>query len=284
MRALWSSVFTITSVCDLGNGVHLRVLFWNMGPDMLRGDELVGFGSSYGGNAQHLSRGWEIRRPVWLSCYEYVVVTLRLKHFEGLQGNSDQNGDMDALWRKRGELAQEIVDADALTIQDLLLKVSMTASLLSKGEVGVVLTPQCMEECDRALTQDGDGEQCLKTLEPELWALCERVHKQTAAIKARWDCAEQSEEGGRLDDPRDGFSLATGWAELHESVWSVARYETMTTVGLKAKGKIFSVLLDFFSAMECFLALQESYLRDFGHLVYRRLNARDLATPRRSVG
>ena len=255
-----------------------------MGPDMLRGDEFIGCGSSYGGDSQQSSRGWENQGPVWRSCYEYVVVTWRLKHVEAVQGHSHQNDDIVALWRKRAELAKRIVDAAAPTIQELLLKVAMTASLLSEGEVGVVLTPQYMEECARALAQDGDGEQCLRALEPELWALCQRVQEQTAAIEARWDCVEQSEEAGRSDDLHDGFSLAMAWAELHESVWSVARYETMTTVGLRAKGKIFSDLLDFFSAMDCLFALQDSYLRDFDHLAYRRLHGKDSPMPRRSVG
>ena len=251
---------------------------------MLRGGELVGCGSSYGGDSQQSSRGWENHGPVWRSCYEYAVVTSRLKRVEATESDPDQDENIETLWRKRAELAKGIVDAAAPTIQELLLKVAMTASLLSEGEVGVVLTPQCMEECDRALAQDGDGEQCLRALEPELWALCQRVQEQTAAIEARWDCVEQSEEAGRLDDLCDGFSLARGWAELHEFVWSVARYETMTTVGLRAKGKIFSDLLDFFSAMDCLFALQDSYLRDFDHLAYRRLYGKDSPMPRRSVG
>ena len=251
---------------------------------MLRGGELVGCGSSYGGDSQQSSRGWENHGPVWRSYYEYAVVTSHLKRVEATESDPDQDENIETLWRKRAELAKGIVDAAAPTIHELLLKVAMTASLLSEGEVGVVLTPQCMEECDRALAQDGDGEQCLRALEPELWALCQRVQEQTAAIEARWDCVEQSEEAGRLDDLCDGFSLARGWAELHESVWSVARYETMTTVGLREKGKIFSDLLDFFSATDCLFALQDSYLRDFDHLAYRRLYGRDSPMPRRSVG
>ena len=267
----------------MGDVDYHRIIFGNMGPDMLRGDEFIGCGSSYGGDSQQSSRGWENQGPVWRICYEYVVVTWRLKHIEAVQGHSHQNDDIDALWRQRAELAKQIVDTAAPTIQELLLKVAMTASLLSERELGVVLTPQYMEECDRALAQDGNGQQCLRVLEPELWALCQQVQEQTAAIEARWNCVEQSEEAGRLDDLCDGFSLAMAWDDLHESVWSVARYETMTTVGLRAKGKLFS-LLDFFSAMDCLFALQDSYLRDFDHLAYRRLHGRDSPTPRRSVG
>ncbi len=211
-------------------------------------------------------------------------MTSRLKRVEATEGRSGQDEYIEGLWRKRAELAKRIVDAAAPTIQDLLLKVAMIVSLLSDGEVRVGLTPQCLEECDRALAQEGDGEQCLRALEPELWALCQRVQEQTAALEARWDCGEQSEEAGGSNDPRDGFSLAGAWDELHESVWSVARYETMTAVGLTAKGKMFSDLLVFFSAIEGLFALQDSYLRDFDHLAYRRLNGKDSPMPRRSVG
>ena len=164
------------------------------------------------------------------------------------------------------------------------MKVAMTASLLSEGELGVGLTPQCLEECDRALARDGDAEQCLKSLEPKLWALCQRVQEQTAVLEARWHYVDENEEAGGSNDPCDNLSLATAWDELHESVWSVARYETMTAVGLRAKGKMFSELLAFFSAMDGLFALQDSYLRDFDHLAYRHLFGKDSPMPRRSVG
>ena len=114
-----------------------------------------------------------------------------------------------------------------------------------------------MEECDRALAQDGDGEQCLRALEPELWALCQRVEKQTAALEARWDWVKQSEEGGGSNDTRDRHSPAAAWDELNEAVWSVARYEAMTTVGLRAKGKIFRDLMAFVTDMNGLFALQD---------------------------
>lgn len=247
---------------------------------MLRGDEIFGCGSSDGGDSQQSSRGRENQGPVWRKCYEYAAVASRLNQVEVAQGHSDQNDDIDALWRKRGELAKGIVEAAAPTIQDLVLKMAMTTSLLSEGEVGVVLTLQSLEECDRALAQEGDGEQCLKALEPELWALCQRVQAQTAAIEARWD----SEEAGGSNDPCDGFSLATAWDELHESVWSVARYEAMTVVGLRAKGKVFRDLVAFATPMRGLFALQDSYLRDFDHLAYRHLHGIDSPLPRRSVG
>ena len=228
--------------------------------------------------------GWENQGPVWRSCYEYVVVTSRLKQVEATEGHSDQDEDIDALWRKRAELAKRIVDAAAPTIQELLLKVAMTASLLSEGEVGVVLTPQYMEECDRALAQEGDGEQCLKASGAGALGLVPAGPGAKAALEARWDCVEQSEEAGGLNDLATAFHSQAAWDELHESVWSVARYETMTTVGLRAKGKIFSDLMDFFSAMDGLFALQDSYLRDFDHLAYRRLHGKDSPMPRRSVG
>ena len=120
----------------------------------------------------------------------------------------------------------------------------MTTSFLSEGEVGVGLTLQCLEECDRALAQEGDGEQCLKALEPEFWALCQRVQAQTALLEARWDCVDESEEAGGRNRSH-GVLLATAWDDLHESVWTVARYETMTPVGLRAKGKCSETLWTF---------------------------------------
>ena len=44
----------------------------------------------------------------------------------------------------------------------------------------MVLTPQYLGDCDRALAVDGDGEQCVKTLEPDLWTACLRVREQIA--------------------------------------------------------------------------------------------------------
>ena len=252
---------------------------------MLRGDEHCGDGYSYGGESpQQSPQRSENHGAVWRSCHEYAVVTSRLKRVEAAEGHSGQDEDIEALWRKRAELAKGIVDAAAPTIQDVLMKVAMTASLLSEGELWVGLTPQCLEECDRALAREGDAEQCLKALEPKLWALCQRVQEQTAALEARWDRVDESEEAGESNDPCDDLSLATAWDELHESVWSVARYETMTAVGLRAKGKMFSELLAFFSAMDGLLALQDSYLRDFDHLAYRHLFGKDSPMPRRSVG
>jgi len=251
---------------------------------MLRGDKQGACGSSYGGDSQQSSRRWENHGPVWRSCYEYAVVTSRLKRVEATEGRSGQDEDIEALWRKRAEFVKGIVDAAAPTIQDLLLKVAVTTSLLSEGEVGVVLTLQFLEDCDRALAQEGDAEQCLKALEPELWALCQRVEQQTAALEARWDCVEHRAEEGRSNDPRDRHSLAAAWDELNESVWSVARYEAMTTIGLRAKGKIFIDLMAFFTDMDGLFALQDSYLRDFDHLAHRRLNEKDSPLPRHSVG
>ncbi len=89
---------------------------------MLRGDEYDGGG--YGGESPHQSpQRWENQSAVWRSCYEHAAVTSRLKRAEAAGGPSGQDEDVEALWRKRAELAKEIVDAAAPTIQDVLLKV-----------------------------------------------------------------------------------------------------------------------------------------------------------------
>ena len=110
---------------------------------MLQGDEHDGGEYSSGGESpQQSPPGWENQGAVSRSCYEYTVVASHLKRAEAAKRYSDQDEDTEALWRKRAELAKGIVNAAAPTIQDLLLKVAMTTSLLSEGEVGVGLTPQ----------------------------------------------------------------------------------------------------------------------------------------------
>ena len=255
-----------------------------MGPDMLRGDEVIGCGSSHDGDSQQSSRRWENQGPVWRICYEFSATASQLKRAEATKGDSKQVDDIVALWRKRSELAKRIVEAPAPKIEDAVLKAAIITSLLLEGDLTVGLTPQCLEECDRALAQKGDGEQCLKALESELWALCARVEHQTAALEARWDGVEQSEEVGGPNDARAGFSLARAWNELNKSIWSVARYEAMTPVGLRAKGTLFRDLLALVGAMDGLSALQDSYLRDFDHLAYRHLYGKNFAMPRRSVG
>ena len=253
---------------------------------MLRGEEQGGdSGSSCDGDsAQQSLRRWENQGPVWRSCYEFSAVASQLKRAEATKGNSKQVDHIVALWRKRSELAKRIVEAAASKIEDVVLKVLMTTFLLLEGDLRVGLTLQFLEECDRALAEEGNGEQCLKALEPELWALCERVEHEAAALEARWDCVEQSVEVGGPNDARAGFSLARAWNELNESIWSVAHYETMTPAGLRAKGTMFTDLLALVGAMDGLSALQDSYLRDFDHLAYRRLHGKDSRMPRRSVG
>ena len=257
----------------------------NLEPDMLRGEDQDGGGGfSCGGDSpQQSSRRWENQGPLWRICYEFSVVASQLKRAEATKGDSKQVDDIVALWRKRSELAKRIVEAAASTIEDVVLKMAMTEFLLLEGDLRVGLIPQCLEECDRALAQEGDGEPCFEALERELWALCERVEHQTAALEARWDCVEQSKEVGGPNDARADFSLARAWNELNESIWSVARYETMTPVGLRAKGTMFRDLLALVGAMDGLSALQDSYLRDFDHLAYRRLHGKDSPMPRRSV-
>jgi hypothetical protein len=219
--------------------------------------------------------------PVWRSCYQYAAVAARLKQLLEADGDRAQDEEIDALWRERAELAAGIVEAAAPTIEDVLLKVAMSSSLFHDGELRVVCTPQCVEECDRALAEDGDAEQCLKAREPELSGLRQRVEDLATAIHARWDSVERSEAAEGVSR---GFSLVAAWDELNEAVWRLTRYEAMTAVGLRAKGTMFQTLLPFISAMDGPAALQDSYLRDFDRLAYRRLHGKNPPMPRRSVG
>ena len=130
----------------------------------------------------------------------------------------------------------------------------------------MVLTPQCLGDCDRALAVDGDGEQCVKTLEPDLWTACLRVREQIA----------------EADEDAETLGL-TWWRDLQNLVGEIAGYEAMTRAGLSAKGQVFQDLFDFASLMDGLSALQMSYVRDFGNLAYRRLRDKDSLLTRRAV-
>ena len=217
------------------------------------------------------SGGWKIDSPVWRKCIEHLAEAARLnRHASGEQIEMPKP-DIPALWRRRADLAESVVAAPAPTIGDAFVKAVFTAGLLTEGEVEVVVTPQCIEECDRALAEDGDEEHCLKVLEPDLWALCQRAEELRSELEARWD-------------DRAGFCIVSAWVELRKSVWSVARYETITRVGLRAKGELFRDLVEIVSVMDALSGLQNAYLRDFKYLSYRRLHGHNSPIPRHSIG
>ena len=252
---------------------------------MLRGGDRVGCETSDGADPQPSSRDLENQDPLVRCCHELSALVLQLRRAEAAKDGPKQVDHILALWRKRAKLAKRILAAAVSKIEDVVLKAAMTTFLLLEGDLRVVLTRQCLEECDRALAQNGDGEQCLRSLEPEFWALCDRVRRQIAALAARWDCVEQREEVGGPNRARASLSLSTAWNETNESIWRVARYETMTPAGLRAKGTLFSDALALVGdAMDGLSALQDSYLRDFDHLAYRRLHGKDSPLPRRTVG
>ena len=237
----------------------------------------LGSGAQVGGNSHgdaspsERSADWRTDGPVWRKCIEHLAEAARLNRHASGEQIELAKPDIHALWRKRADLAESIVAAPAPTIGDAIVKAVMTAGLLAEGEVEVVVTPQWIEECDRALAEDGDEEQCLKVLEPDLWALCERAEELKSELEARWD-------------DRAGFCIASAWAELCKSVWRVARYETMTRVGLRAKGELFLDIVEVVSVMDALSGLQNAYLRDFNYLSYRRLHGHDSPIPRHSIG
>jgi len=222
------------------------------------------------------------------SCYEFALVLSNLHDVEaqarGRGGGAHADQDVDGLWRKRVETAEDIVNAGAPTIQGVILKVAMTRFLLSESALLVGLTAQCLEECDRALSQDDGCEQSLEEQEPELWRLCKDVQEKIVELEeAVHDQIDRSEDEGEVNDASPE-ALAFAWTQLHHSVWTVTGYETGTAAGLRAKGQLFRNLLPFLDAMGGVAALQESYFRDFEHLAYRRLHGKDSRAPRRLVG
>ena len=75
-----------------------------------------------------------------------VVLSNQLEAEAPTDNGEESTEEINELWRKRAELATEIVDAAVATVEEAIFKVTVTASLLSEGEIRVVLTPQCLGE------------------------------------------------------------------------------------------------------------------------------------------
>jgi hypothetical protein len=116
--------------------------------------------SEEGDEPQQMCDRWSRRSAFWERWCEFAVVVSRLNRLEAEAptGSGEESTDeINELWRKRAKLATEIVDAAVATIEEAIFKVTVTASLLSDGEIQAILTPQCLEDCDRALAVDGVG-------------------------------------------------------------------------------------------------------------------------------
>jgi hypothetical protein len=73
--------------------------------------------------------------------------------------------------------------------------------------------------------------------------------------------------------PTDGAIIPESWwRELRAAVWAIARYQALTSVGLKAKGEIFQEVWRFANEIDGLGALQMSYMRDFETLAFARLD------------
>jgi hypothetical protein len=214
--------------------------------------------SEEGDEPRQTCERWSKRSVFWERWCEFAVVISRLNRLEAEAPTGNH--------QESTELATEIADAAVATVEEAIFKVNVTASLLSEGELLVILTPQCLEDCDRALAVEGDGEQCVKTLEPSLWTTCLRVSEQIA----------------EADEDAETLGL-TWWRDLQNLVSEIAGYEVMTRAGLRTKGQVFQDLFDFASLMGGLSALQMSYVRDFGNLAYRRLRDKDSLLTRRAV-
>jgi hypothetical protein len=235
---------------------------------MPRVEERLQRPSKDGDEPQRFER-WSKRSAFWERWCEFAVIGSRLSQLEAeaLTGNGEESTEeIYELWRKRAEIVTEIVDAAVATVEEAFVKVTITASLLSEGEIRVILTPQCLEDYDRALAVEGGSEQCVKVLEPDLWSACFRVREQIAGA---------DEDAETLD--------VTWWRDLRNLVKEIAGYRVMTPAGLKAKGQIFQDLIDFASSIGGLSALQMSYARDFGNLARRRLRDKDSLLKRQPV-
>ena len=121
-------------------------------------------------------------------------------------------------------------------------------------ELRLGLTHLCAEDCDRALVVEDEIERDLKAIEPGSSAACERVRKDLGVAAT------------------DGTAVPESWwRESRDAVWAIARYQALTSVGLKAKGEIFQEVWRFPNEIDGLGALQMSYMRDFETLASARL-------------
>jgi hypothetical protein len=186
----------------------------------------------------------------------FSALSHRLDQINDLIRSLDQHVlEVEELATRRARIVQQIGEAPAAVIKDAVAKVTIISSLVSDGELQVGLTDQCLDDCDLALAIDGEPEQCLKALEPDLWIACERVRNAM--------------EEGRADSEA---LCAIWWREFVKSLAAISRYAAMTPIGLKAKGAIFHEVLRFASMTDGLEALQMSYMRDFCSLAQARMN------------
>jgi hypothetical protein len=87
---------------------------------------------------QQTCEPWSKRSAFWERWCEFAVAVSRLNQLEAEAptGNGEESPEeINELWRKRAELATEIVDAAVATVEEAIFKVTVTASLLSDGEI-----------------------------------------------------------------------------------------------------------------------------------------------------
>jgi hypothetical protein len=194
---------------------------------------------------------------------EFSSIVVRLDQIDEQRRRLELDiSQADELTAHRLRIVQQIVEARAPGIKDAVAKVTILSSLLCDGELQLGLTQQCLADCDLALAVDGEPEQSLTGLEPDLWNACQRV--RTAM------------QEGRADPEA---LCVIWWREFTTALRAISRYEATTRIGLKAKGAIFHEVLRFASATEGLEALQISYMRDFRSLAYARMNG-SLSVPR----
>ena len=93
-------------------------------------------------------------------CQELSAIAGRLDEIDAQHGDSETPPpEFDELCLRRQQLVREIVDAPAPTIRESVLKTTVISSLLSDGELRLGLTRSCAADCERALGDEGEGDQ-----------------------------------------------------------------------------------------------------------------------------
>jgi hypothetical protein len=212
--------------------------------------------------------------PLQASCDEFWALVDQTGRIQsGEQPGDCRHEDGDRLWRARAALTQRILSAVAPTIQDLNLKIAVVEFLLSEGVLRVVLTPQYLEDCDRALAREAHDEECLNTVEPDLSSACLRLRKQISELRGALAAESDLENSAAHSD-------GAWWIELRVSMAKVIRHQSRTRAGLREKGQVFADLVEFASLLDGLGALQRSYLNDFEWLAHQRLHRKpEFASP-----
>ena len=188
---------------------------------------------------------------------EFSALAKRLEVDETSLGTEMHSQELEALWERRSQLARELVDTPAPAISDVSIQDDDRVFLCcrKRGAVGLGLTQQCVEECERALPVETVGEQSSWRLSPRYGVHAQQILQSLVAA-----AAEDFE-----------FSEAW-WDEVREGVRATACHQARTPLGLRAESRDLPARSGVSPRKpRCGARCRCLYMRDFGALAAARL-------------